>query len=74
MFELGKAVLGVGLLIVLIGALIMLAARFGLPLGRLPGDFAWRGKNVSFYFPLGTSILISIALSFILYFISRFHR
>ena len=74
MFELGKAILAVGLLIVLIGALIMLAARFGLPLGRLPGDFAWRGKNVSFYFPLGTSILISIALSFILYFISRFHR
>lgn len=74
MFELGKAVLGVGLLIVLIGALIMLAARFGLPLGRLPGDFAWRGKNVSFYFPLGTSILLSIALSLILYFISRFHR
>ena len=61
MFELGKAILAVGLLIVLIGALIMLAARFGLPLGRLPGDFAWRGKNVSFYFPLGTSILLSIA-------------
>lgn len=74
MFELGKAILSVGLLIVLIGALMMLAARFGLPLGRLPGDFAYRGKNASFFFPLGTSILLSIVLSLILYFISRFHR
>ncbi len=74
MFELGKAILGIGLLIVLIGAFIMLAARFGLPLGRLPGDFAYRGKHVSFFFPLGTSILLSIVLSLILYFISRFHR
>lgn len=74
MFGLGKAIIGVGLLIVLIGALIMIAARFGLPLGRLPGDFSYRGKNVSFFFPLGTSILLSIVLSLILYFISRFHR
>lgn len=74
MFELGKAILGIGLLIVFIGALIMLAARFGLPLGRLPGDFAYRGKNVSFFFPLGTSILISIVLSLVLYLLSRFHR
>lgn len=74
MFGLGKAILGVGLLIVLIGALIMLAARFGLPLGRLPGDFAYRGKHVSFFFPIGTSILLSIVLSLILYLITRFHR
>jgi Protein of unknown function (DUF2905) len=52
----------------------MLAARFGLPLGRLPGDVAYRGKHVSVFFPIGTSILISIVLSLILYLISRFHR
>jgi DUF2905 family protein len=45
-----------------------------MPLGRLPGDFSYKGKNVSFYFPLGTSILISVALSVILYFISRMRR
>ena len=74
MFELGKAILAVGLLIVLIGALIMLAGRFGLPLGRLPGDIAYRGKHVSAFFPIGTSILISVVLSLIFYVLSRFHR
>jgi hypothetical protein len=74
MFDLGKAILGIGLLIVLVGALIMLAARFGLPLGRLPGDVAYRGKNFSVFIPIGTSILISVVLSLVLYLISRFHR
>jgi Protein of unknown function (DUF2905) len=74
MFDFGKAILGVGLLIVLIGALVMLAARFGLPLGRLPGDIAYRGKNFSVFLPIGTSILISIVLSLVFYLISRFHR
>lgn len=74
MFELGKAILVFGFFIVLIGAGMMLAARLGLPLGRLPGDIAWRGKHVSVFFPIGTSILISIVLSLIFYLISRFHR
>ena len=66
--------LGIGLLLALIGAAVLLAARIGFPLGRLPGDISYKGKNVSFYFPIGTSILISIVLSLILYFISRFRR
>ncbi len=74
MNELGKALLGLGLLLAVIGAGLMLAGRFGLPLGRLPGDFAYRGKNVSFYFPLGTSILISIVLSVLFYLISHLRR
>ena len=74
MFEFGKAIFVLGVVIVLIGAGLMLAARFGLPLGRLPGDVAYRGKHVSVFFPIGTSILISIVLSLILYLISRFHR
>jgi hypothetical protein len=45
-----------------------------LPLGRLPGDFAYRGKNFSVFFPLGTSILISVVLSVLFYFISQFRR
>jgi hypothetical protein len=74
MSELGKALIGLGVLIALIGALVLLAGRFGLPLGRLPGDIAYKGKNVSFYFPLATCILISVVLSVILYFLSRFRR
>ena len=74
MFEFGKAFLALGLVIAVVGALLMVGVRFGLPLGRLPGDIAYRGKNVSVFFPLGTCILLSIALSAILYLISRFRR
>ncbi len=56
MHELGRMLLGIGLLIALIGAAILLASRIGLPMGRLPGDISYKGKNVSFYFPIGTSI------------------
>lgn len=74
MTELGKALLGLGFLLILIGGLLVLAGRMGLPLGRLPGDIAYRGKNVSVFIPIGTSILISVVLSVLLYLISRFHR
>ncbi len=74
MNELGKSLLGIGLAIALLGALLLVAARTGLPLGRLPGDISYKGKNLSFYFPLGTCVLISVVLSAILYFLSRFWR
>lgn len=72
--ELGKTLLAMGLAIAMIGAVLLLAERFGLPLGRLPGDFFYRGKHVSFFFPLGTCVLISIVLSVLLWLISRLHR
>jgi hypothetical protein len=74
MNELGKILLGIGLFLVLIGGLVLLAGRLGLPLGRLPGDFSYRGKNVSVFFPLGTSILVSVVLSVLFYLITRFRR
>jgi hypothetical protein len=74
MNDLGKLLLGIGLLLVLIGGLVLLAGRLGLPLGRLPGDFSYRGKNVSVFFPLGTSILISVVLSVLFYLITRFRK
>jgi len=52
----------------------MLLGRTALPLGRLPGDILYKGKNATFYFPLATSILISVVLSVILYFIGRLKR
>ncbi len=52
----------------------MIAARFGWPLGRLPGDVSYHGKNATVFLPLGTSILISVALSILLYLVSRFRR
>jgi len=74
MNNLGKALLGLGLLLAVIGAVLLLAGRLGLPLGRLRGDFAYKGKHVSVYVPLGTCILISIVLSAILYLFSRFRH
>jgi hypothetical protein len=74
MNDLGRALLGLGLLLVVIGAVLLIAGRIGLPLDRLPGDFTYRGKNLSIFVPLGTSILISVVLSAILYMLSRFRR
>ena len=74
MAELGKLILGVGAVLVIAGAVLILAWRLGLPLGRLPGDIAYRGKHVSVFFPIGTSILLSVVLSLVLYLISHFRR
>jgi hypothetical protein len=74
MVELGKLLLLLGGIIILIGVVLLFAGRLHFPLGRLPGDFAYRGKNTVFYFPLGTSILLSIILSLIFWLFSRGHR
>ncbi|MGB6974794.1 MAG: DUF2905 domain-containing protein [Terracidiphilus sp.] len=74
MQEIGKALLGLGFVIALVGVALILSARLGLPLGRLPGDFAFKGKHVSVFFPLGTCIVVSVVLSVLLYLIFRMHR
>jgi len=74
MSELGKTLLGLGVLLALIGGVLLLAGKVGLPLGRLPGDLVWRGKNFSVFVPLGTSVLVSVVLSALFYLISRLRR
>jgi hypothetical protein len=69
--EIGKMLLGLGLLIVCIGLVLMLLGHTNLPIGRLPGDILYRGKHTTFYFPLATSILLSIVLSLVLYLIGK---
>ncbi len=61
-----------GVVLFLIGGGVYLAAKFGLPLGRLPGDIRIEGENGSFYFPIVTSILLSVVLTIVLNLISRF--
>ena len=70
----GRIVVVLGVALVVIGGIIMLLGRTGVPLGRLPGDFLYRGKNTTFYFPLASSILISIVLSVVLFLIGRLKR
>lgn len=74
MNDVGRLLIAVGVVLLVAGGLLLLLGRTGLPLGRLPGDISYRGKSVSFYFPLGTSILLSVVLSIIFYLLSRFRR
>ena len=74
MFGLGRILIGLGLLLVVAGGVVMLVGRMGLPLGRLPGDISYKGRNVSFYFPLATCLLLSVELSLVLWLISIWRR
>ncbi|PYX48315.1 MAG: DUF2905 domain-containing protein [Acidobacteria bacterium] len=74
MTDVGKLLVIVGGGLVVLGLVVMLGGKSQLPLGRLPGDIVYRGKNTSFYFPLTTSILLSVVLSLVLYVISRLRR
>ena len=74
MNALGRLLIACGLLLCVTGVLLLVLGRTGIPLGRLPGDISYRGKNLRIYFPLGTSILLSILLSLIFYVLSRFRR
>jgi DUF2905 family protein len=71
MTDLGKLLLVLGGLIFLAGAVLLLAGKFHVPLGRLPGDIVYRGKNSVFYFPIVTCILLSILLSLLLWVFRR---
>lgn len=74
MTDLGKMLVVLGITIATAGVVCILLGRTNLPLGRLPGDILYRGKHTTFYFPLATSILLSIVLSLVLYLISRFRH
>ncbi|NWF91666.1 MAG: DUF2905 domain-containing protein [Syntrophaceae bacterium] len=70
MGSLGKMLILVGLFVIGIGLLLLIAEKIPW-IGRLPGDIVIRKKNFTFYFPLATSILISILLTL---FFSLFRR
>ena len=61
-----------GIALFLIGGGIYLASKFGIPLGRLPGDIRIEGENGSFYFPVVRSILVSVILTVVLNLIAKF--
>ncbi|HEX4310692.1 MAG TPA: DUF2905 domain-containing protein [Acidobacteriaceae bacterium] len=74
MNDLGRTLVGLGLLLLVLGAVVLLMGRLGIPLGRLPGDITWRGKHTTVWFPLGSSILISVVLSLVFWLLSSLRR
>jgi hypothetical protein len=74
MADAGRLLIALGIALVVIGGIVMLLGRTGLPLGRLPGDIVYRGKNTTFYFPLATSIILSVVLSLLFFLIGRLKR
>jgi H+/Cl- antiporter ClcA len=72
--DLGKVLVFLGLALLVAGFVVMALERMNWPLGRLPGDFLYRGKNTTVYFPLGTSVVLSVVLSILLYVVSRWRR
>jgi hypothetical protein len=74
MTDLGKLLIVLGVVMVVAGVGLTVMGRWNLPLGRLPGDIVYRGKNTTFYFPLATSVVLSVVLSIVLYVLGRWRR
>ena len=74
-FQLGKFLVVMGVILVGVGLLLMAGSRLSfLGLGRLPGDWAYKGKHVQVYFPLVTCLVLSVALTLVLWLISFLSR
>ncbi len=61
----------IGLGLVILGVLVMLGERLPIRFGRLPGDIVYRGKNTTFYFPIVTSLLLSVLLTLVMWLFGR---
>ncbi len=71
MGDLGRMLVFFGGVLVVVGLIFIFAGKATLPIERLPGDIVYSGKHSTFYFPLMTSILLSVILSLVLYFVNR---
>ena len=72
--ELGRTLFVLGAFITLIGALLYFAGRLPFRLGRLPGDIVHRGEHSTFYFPIVTCLVLSLALSLLFWLFSYLRR
>ena len=72
--ELGRTLLFLGGLIIIVGALLYIGGRLPFRLGRLPGDIVHRGEHTTFYFPIMTCLVVSAALSLVLWLFSHLRK
>lgn len=74
-YQLGKFTVIAGVALIAAGVLLMAGARLGfLHFGRLPGDIAYKGKNVSFYFPIVTCLVLSVIFTLVIWLVSYFRK
>jgi len=71
MEQLGRLLIVTGVVLAVVGVIFVLGPRLPFRLGRLPLDFHYQRDNFSFYFPLGTSILISVVLTLVFALLNR---
>lgn len=74
MTDIGKSLIFMGVVIIIVGILLFFSDKLPFNLGRLPGDISFKKENFSFYFPITTSILISIILSLLFYLFGKFFK
>jgi hypothetical protein len=74
MTDIGKLLIVAGAVLVVAGVVVIGVGRLNLPLGKLPGDIVYRGKNTTVYFPIVTSIVVSVVLSLVLYAVGKWRR
>ena len=67
----GRGLIAIGIVLVILGILLTFSEKFPIRLGRLPGDIVIRGKSTTFYFPLVTSLLLTVLLSFVMWLLGR---
>jgi hypothetical protein len=72
--ELGRTLLFFGGLLVLVGALLYFGGKLPFRLGRLPGDIVHRGEHTTFYFPIVTCLVLSAALSLLLWLLGNLRK
>jgi hypothetical protein len=72
--EFGRTLLISGAILLFVGAFFFFGGKLPFRLGRLPGDVVHRGENTTFYFPIVTCVIVSIALSFFFWLINHFRR
>ena len=69
--DLSRLLLSLGSILFVLGLLVALAGRLHLPVGRLPGDLTWRGRNTTVFIPLASSLLLSLVLSALFWILNR---
>ncbi|WP_295420415.1 DUF2905 domain-containing protein [Sulfurovum sp.] len=74
MAEIGKSIIFIGIIIVVIGIVLSFSDKLPFSLGKLPGDIVYKKEHTTFYFPITTSIIVSIVLSLLFTFFGKFFK